>query len=128
MRVNAMQAATLAGVRERTVRGWIHSGKLRAERSSTPGGAVSWAIAPLDLAALGVRLDPQRLHELASRHPRDRETTAARIAHLERRLEELERRLRDLELERSAGAKTIAPSAARPTRAYRAMLTPPDEV
>ena len=139
--VSAVQAAWLVDVSPNTIRTWINSGKLPAEKVQPVGQPATWAIRLDDLANIpGVLIDQERLRAMAM---------PEMAARLERRLLEIEQRLAASEerdarnderikalvtqvaLLQEVAAPAATPPAALPApriARVRAALTPADAV
>jgi polyhydroxyalkanoate synthesis regulator phasin len=115
IKVSAAEAAELADRNERVVRGWIKSGKLRAEpagpRQPERGraGPSRWAIDVDDLAQVpGVAIDRERLAQIEAAGASTPGGILARLETIEREVQSLRARVRDLELKQDTSQNGIS--------------------
>lgn len=95
--LTAAEAAQVAGVSERSVRAWISTGRLQAEKAEAAGPA-RWAIDVDDLAGLpGVVINREALARIEAGDANSAQGILARLTALELEVQALRSRLRTIE-------------------------------
>lgn len=133
VKVNASQAAALAGWSEKRIRAAIRRGDLPAEEDTAQGGRVAreasdaggrrvgpsrWAVDSDDLLKLpGARINQVMLAELKAQSDASSQGMLARLAELERQVRDLQRQVRDLRARSFGSARETSGSGVLSTHA-----------